>query len=78
MQLSKEKYARNRIHNGCSVRIENSVTWVTVRHHSASLVMPNSYPRAGIFNPNLMTIKDSYSPLLTTIKDAYNQNFFWK
>ena len=26
------------------------------------LVMPNSYPRDGIFNPNLTTIKDSYSP----------------
>ena len=26
MQLSKEEYARKRIHNGCSVRIENSVT----------------------------------------------------
>ena len=34
MQLSKEKYARKRIHNGCSVRTEKS----------ASLVMPNSYP----------------------------------
>ena len=26
MQLSKEEYARKRIHNGCSVRIENSIT----------------------------------------------------
>ena len=26
------------------MRIANSITWVTVRHHSASLVMPNSYP----------------------------------
>ena len=25
MQLSKEEYAIKRIHNGCSVRIENSV-----------------------------------------------------
>ena len=33
---------------------------ITVRHHSASLVMPNSYPRDGIFNPHLTTIKDSY------------------
>ena len=29
---------------------------ITVRHHSTSLVMPNSYPRDGIFNPNLTTI----------------------
>ena len=34
--------------------------WITVRHHAASLVMPNSYPRDGIFNPHLTTIKDSY------------------
>ena len=33
---------------------------ITVRHHSASLVMPNSYPRDGIFNPLFTTIKDSY------------------
>ena len=35
MQLSKEGYARKRIHNGCLVQIENSVTRVTVRYHSA-------------------------------------------
>ena len=29
---------------------------ITVRHHSASLVMPNSYPRDGIFNLQLTTI----------------------
>ena len=33
-----------RILNGCEVRIENSVMRVTVRHHEACLVMPNSYP----------------------------------
>ena len=27
MQMLKEEYARKRIHNGCSVRIEKSVTW---------------------------------------------------
>ena len=32
------------IFNGCEVRIENSVTRVTVRHHQACRVMPNSYP----------------------------------
>ena len=60
MQLSKEEYASKRIYNGPSVQIENSVTQVTVRHHSASLVMPNSYHRDGIFNQHLTTIKDSY------------------
>ena len=33
---------------------------ITVRHHSASLVMPSSYPRDGIFIPHLTIIKDSY------------------
>ena len=61
MQLSNEKYARKRIHNGCSVQIENSVTRVIVRHHSASLVMPNGYPRDGIFSQHQTTIKDSYN-----------------
>ena len=61
MHLSREEYARKRIHNGYLVQIQISVTRVTVWHHSARLVMPNSYPRDGIFNQNLTTIKDSYS-----------------
>ena len=44
-------YASKRIHNGCLVQIENSVTPDTY----------NSYPGDGIFNPYLTTIKDSYS-----------------
>ena len=36
---------------------------ITVRHHSASLVLPNSYPRDGIFSLHLTTIKDSYNTL---------------
>ena len=35
---------------------------ITVRHHSASLMMPNSYLRDGIFNQHLTIIKDSYNP----------------
>ena len=69
MQLSKEEYARKRIHNGSSVQIENSVTRVTVRHHSASFVMPNSYLRDGIFNQRLTTIKDSY--ILLYLLDSF-------
>ena len=46
MQLSKEEYARSRIHNGYSVQID--------------LVMPNSYPRDGMLSQHLTTIKDSY------------------
>ena len=57
MQLSKEEYARKSSHNGSSVQIENSVTRVTVRHHEARQVMPNSYPREGIFNGHLKPLK---------------------
>ena len=49
------------IFNCCEVPIENSVTRVTVRHHEAWRVMPNSYPSDGIFNLHLTTIKDSFS-----------------
>ena len=73
MQLSKEKYERKRIDNGSLLQIENSVTRVTVRHHSASLVMPNSYPRDGIFNQHLTTIKDSYSLLSVSRYDVVSQ-----
>ena len=45
MQLSKEEYARKRIHVS-SVQIENSVTRVTVRHQEACRVMSNSYTRS--------------------------------
>ena len=62
MQLSKAEYARKSIHNACEVQIENSVTRVTARHHLASLLMPNSYPRDRILNHHLSTIKDSYIP----------------
>ena len=48
-----------------SVRCELKISsfGITVRHHSASLVMPNSYPRDGIFKPHLTSIKDSYIPV---------------
>ena len=68
MQLSKKEYARKRIRNVVSMQIETSVTSVTVRHHSASLVMPNSYPRDGIFKQHLTTIKDSYIRLKNKTK----------
>ena len=43
-----------RIFTGCEIWIENSVTRVTVRHHKACRVMPNSYPqwRNFQFEPN--------------------------
>ena len=44
------------------IRCQLKITWlgITLRHHSASLVMPNSYPRDGMFNPHLTIIKYSY------------------
>ena len=61
MQLSKKDYARKRIHNGCQLRIENSVTRDNC---SASRGLQNSDPRDGIFNLHLTTIKDSYNLFL--------------
>ena len=53
----------NRICNGhwCELKIPS--LRITIWHQSASLMMPNSYPLDGIFNPYLTTIKDSYSLL---------------
>ena len=34
---------------------------ITIRHHSACHVMPNSYPRDRIFSPHLTTIRYSYN-----------------
>ena len=51
--MSSSMQKKKRIHNGSMVQIENCVTRVTVRHHSA-------YPRDGIFNQHLTAIKDSY------------------
>ena len=53
-----------RIFNGCEVLTENSVMRVTVRHHKACRVMPNSYPSNGIFNLHLTIIMDSFSCIL--------------
>ena len=41
---------------------------ITVGHHSASLMMPNSYPRDGIFNSHLTTIKDPYNLQCSGVK----------
>ena len=71
MQLSKEEFARQRIHNGSSVQIENSISRITVLRHSTSLVLPNSFPRDGIFNQHLTTIKDSYILILFNLDLKY-------
>ena len=48
--LAEEWYARKRIHSGCAVWIESSITWQT---------SPNSCLHAGIFSAQLQTINDS-------------------
>ena len=68
MLLRKEGYAIKRIHNGCAVQLKIPSLGITIRHHSASLVMPNSYPRDGIFNTHLTTIKVSY--MLTRVQSV--------
>ena len=42
-------------------RGESSIYSMLLNVFEASLVMPNNYPRDGIFNQHLTTIKDSYS-----------------
>ena len=60
MQLLREEYTRKRIHNGYSVRIENSVT---LDNCSASRGLPSDAEQLSSwqsFNQHLTTIKDSY------------------
>ena len=54
----------------CELKI--SSLGITVQPHSASFVMPNSYPCDGIVNPNLTTIDDSHS--LTQQNKAKSNN----
>ena len=61
MQMSKEKYARKRTHNGCLVQIESPVTQ---DNYSASLEKPRdaeNYRLERIFNPQLTAIKNSFT-----------------
>ena len=61
MQLSKEEYARKRIHNGCLMQIESPVTQDNCSASLGNLAMLNSYRRDRIFNPQLTAIKNSYN-----------------
>ena len=58
IQASVEgRVCKKTTYNGCLVRTENSITWDNCL---ASLGEP--YPRDGIFNLHLATIKDLYNP----------------
>ena len=50
---------------------------LTVWHHTVSLMIQNSYPREGIFNPRLATIKESSNLILGQVarSDAYGLRF---
>ena len=49
------------IFHGCMVWIENSVTRIIVRHHPASLVMPNNDPSDVFFYPHHTPMIDTFS-----------------
>ena len=55
---------------GCKLKIPS--LRINVRHHLASLVIPNSYPRDRIFNSHPRAIKDSYSMHHQSVKDSCN------
>ena len=56
MQLSKEEYARKRIHIGCLVRLENPVTQYNCLASLGKLRDAEQLPRDTIFNPILTAI----------------------
>ena len=67
MLLSKEDNARKKNHHKIMVlrcALKNPSLMITVRHYSSSLLMSNSYPHDGIFNPTSPTIKFSYGLIL--------------
>ena len=55
-----ERYASKRIYQGCEGQTENPSLGITVWHHSASLVMPDSNPQDGYFYLHLAPMIDSY------------------
>ena len=61
MQLSKEEYAKNEFAMVVQFKLKIPSHRITVRHHEASIMVLNSYPRDRIFSANLTTIKDSYN-----------------
>ena len=69
MQLSKKSMQEKEPVMVVRFELKIPSLGITVRHHSASLVMPNSYPRDGILNPILTNVKDSYS--LRTVFTEY-------
>ena len=50
---------------------------IPVRHHSASLMMPNSYRRDQIFNLHLTTIKDSYIVYFFIFESCHDKTCLW-
>ena len=65
--------------NPLFVRVEykNLSLVITVCHHSASLVMPNSDPRDGFFYPTLAGVIDSYITSQSTIFQSCQDESSW-
>ena len=61
-------YTRKYIHNGCSVRIKNSITRYNCST-SASLLTTNSYPT--LFEEQISII--DYMNILSLLKDVFHQ-----
>ena len=57
-ELNSKAKAYIKIFNGCEMRIENSVTRVTVQHHEACQTV---IPSDGIFHLHQTTIIDYFS-----------------
>ena len=61
--------------NGCEVRIGNFVTRVTVRHHEACRLMPNSYPEWQYFHFAAKHIMGSFSGILFPSRIVFKQEY---
>ena len=61
MQLSKDEYTRKKPIMVVWCKLKVPSLRITVRHHSESLAMLNSYRRDRIFNAQFTAIKKSYN-----------------
>ena len=59
--MVNQKVCNKRIYHGCIMWIENPSLGITIRHHSASIVMPISDPRDRFFYQHHTAKKDAYN-----------------
>ena len=81
LQFGRQLCRSIRIFIVCKVRIQNSITRVSVRHHEACRVIPNSYPewRFSMRTEEPLYIIDSFvfHTLLSTIVLKLGYALFW-